>query len=203
MNKWRKNTVMVLVVCLLHLLLVDVGLAANETVSLNPGLARRQVGQFGVGARVKVELVSGQKLKGSIQSVDEGGFLLAFGKAGAPTRVAYGDVAQLKLANNTYNAKGRPDAVEAKRVAASLGVGHHVVVKTTQGNEYHGNILAINAANFNMVPDHQSAPVEIAYNQTLQLGPNMSRGTKIGLIVLAGVVIVVVVVAVYFAENVH
>ena len=201
MNKWRKNTVMVLVVCLLHLLLVDVGLAANETVSTNPGLAGRQVGQFGVGAKIKVELASGRKFKGSIQSVDEGGFLLALAKARAPTRIAYGDVAQVRLANNTYNAKGRPDAVEAKRVAAGLRVGHHIIVKTAQGNEYHGKIVAIAADSFSMLPDHTTAPVQIGYNNVRQMGPNLSKGEKITLIVVVAVAIVVTVFVVWFATN--
>jgi len=117
-----------------HLSLADMALSANITTTLNPTLAKQQVDQFGVGAKVKVELVSGKKLMGSIQSVDEGAFLVALSKAGPSTRVDYDQVAQLKLAKVTYKAKGQPDAVEAKRVATGLGVGHHIMVKTTEGD---------------------------------------------------------------------
>jgi len=54
-----------------------------------------------------------------------------------------------------------------------------------------------------MLPDHQAAPVQIAYGQTQQLGPNMSTGTKIAIIVLVGVAITVTIIAVWFSENVH
>jgi len=81
MNRWRKHTVMGLVVCLMHLSLADVALSADSGTP-NPGLTRQRVDQFGVGAKVKVELTSGKKLKGSIQSVEDAESLLAPGKAG-------------------------------------------------------------------------------------------------------------------------
>jgi hypothetical protein len=52
-------------------------------------------------------------------------------------------------------------------------------------------------------PGHQADPVQIAYRQIQQIGPNMSKGTKIGLIALAGVAVAITVVAVYIAENAH
>jgi hypothetical protein len=129
MNNWRKHVVIGLVICLMQLSLADVALSA-DTTARNPSLTRQRVDQFGVGAKVKVELADGKKLKGSIQSIGDGEFLLAAAKAGSPTRVPYGDVTQLNLAKNTYKATGQPDAVEVRRVAAELGVGHHIVVKT-------------------------------------------------------------------------
>ena len=203
MCEWQKYTVLGLVVCLMYLPMADVGLAASDTPLPNPSLTRQQVEQLGVGAKVKVELASGQKLNGSIQSVEEDGFLLASSPAGPPTRVAFDQVSELKLAKITYNAKGNPDPAEARRVAAGLGVGHHVVVKTMEGREYHGNIVSLGAESFTMLPDHQAAPVQIAYCQTQQLGPNMSTGTKIAIIVLVGVAITVTIIAVWFSENVH
>jgi small nuclear ribonucleoprotein (snRNP)-like protein len=150
------------------------------------------VDEFGVGAKVKVELTNGKKFKGSIQSIEDGGFVLAAAKAGSPTRVRYDNVAQLNLTKNTYKATGQPDSVEVRRVVAELGVGHHIMVKTTAGKEYHGNIQAIRSDGFTMLPDHQTAPVEIAYSDTTDLGPNMSRGEKIATIALvAGVVLLV------------
>jgi ribosome maturation factor RimP len=193
MDSWRKYTVIGLVVCLMYLPLADVGLAANETRLPNPGLTKQQVGKFGVGAKVKVELTNGKKFKGSIQSIEDGGFLLAAAKAGSPTRVPYGNVAQLKLAKNTYKATGQPDSVEVRRVVAELGVAHHIMVKTAEAKEYHGNIVAIEAESFTVLPDHTAAPVQIAYNNVQQMGPNMSRGSWIALGVLVGVAVVVIV----------
>jgi ribosome maturation factor RimP len=202
MDNWRKHAVVGLVVCLLHLSLTDVGLAVPETKSPDPNLARQQVGQLGVGANVKIDLASGKKLKGSIQTVEETGFILASGNAGSPTRVSYDEISQLKGVKVTYSAKGEPDAAETKRVAAGLGVGHHIMVKTAGGNEYHGKIMAIDTDRFTMLPDHTNGPVRIAYNDVRQMGPNPSRGTWITLGFLVGVVVVVVVLVVWFRGRV-
>jgi hypothetical protein len=132
-----------------------------------------------------------------------GGFLLASNSAGSPTRVAYDEVSELKQTKVTHNSKDQPDAAKMTRVAERLGVGHHVVVKTAEAKEYHGNIMALGAESFAILPDHQAAAVQIAYGQTQQMGPNMSKGEKIAIVVLAGVAIAVTIFTVWFAENVH
>jgi ribosome maturation factor RimP len=200
MNSWRKHTVIGLVICLMQLSLADVALSANTTVP-NPSLTRQRVDQFGVGAKVKVELTNGKKFKGSIQSIEDGGFLLASAKAGSPTRVPYGDVAQLNLAKNTYKAAGQPDSVAVRRVVAELGVGHHIMVKTSEAKECHGNIVAIAAESFTVLPDHTAAPVQIAYNNVQQMGPNMSKGYWIGFAVAVGILVTITVVVVWFATR--
>ena len=198
MNSWRKHTVIGLVICLMQLSLADVALSADTTVP-NPSLTRQRVDQFGVGAKVKVELTNGKKFKGSIQSIEDGGFLLASAKAGSPTRVPYGEFTQLNLTKNTYRATGQPDSVAVRRVVAELGVAHHIMVKTSEAKEYHGNIVAIEAESFTVLPDHTAAPVQIAYNSVQQMGPNMSKGSMIALIVVAGVAVTITVVVVVFA----
>jgi ribosome maturation factor RimP len=180
--------------------LADVALSADTTVP-NPSLTRQRVDQFGVGAKVKVELTNGKKFKGSIQSIEDGEFLLAAAKAGSPTRVPYGNVAQLNLAKNTYKATGQPDSVEVGRVVAELGVGHHIMVKTSEAKEYHGNIVAIAAGSFTVLPDHTAAPVQIAYNNVRQMGPNLSKASWIAIGVLAGVAVVVIVFAVMLMNS--
>ncbi len=193
MNNWRKHAVIGLVICLMQLSLADVAWSANTTVP-NPSLTRQRVDQFGVGAKVKVELTNGKKFKGSIRSIEDEGFLLAAAKAGSATRVPYGDVAQLNLAKNTYKAAGQPDSVAVRRVVAELGVGHHIMVRSAEGKEYHGNIVAIGAESFTVLPDHTNAPVQIAYNNVHQMGPNMGKAGWIGIGVLVGIFVVVIVV---------
>ncbi len=201
MHDWKKYMVVGLVVCLLHLSLADLAWSAGTTPALNPTLTKQRVDQFGVGANVKVELAGGKKLKGSIQSIEEGGFLLASNHAVSPTRVAYEEVSQLKLSKVTYKAKGQPGAAEVKRVAAGLGVGHHIMVKTAEGKEYHGKIVALDAESFTMLPDRTAAPVQVAYNNVQQMGPNPGIGTWIGIAVLAAIAIVVIVIVVEIRNN--
>lgn len=153
---------------------------------------KQQIDQFGVGANLKVQLADGKKLKGSVVALGEDGFELKAKSSDTPRHIAYNNVNQVKLAKLKYRAKGTPDAVEARRVVLGLGVGHHIQVKTTAGREYHGNIQVIDSDSFTMLPDHQTAPVQIAYSEVLNLGPNMSRGSEIALAV--GVVAAVVLV---------
>jgi len=199
MDDWRKFVSLGLVFCLMHLSLADWALSAETTTPPNPTLTRQQVVQFGLGANVKLRLAHGKRLRGSIQAIEEGSFLIALGREGTQRRVAYDEVAQLKLAKVTYKASGQPDAAAARRVVAGLGVGKHIVAKTAAGQEYHGNIQAIAVSHFVMLPDHQSVPVQIAYNDMVQLGPNLSTGAKIA--IAAGVVAVVVTILIIYAKE--
>ena len=200
MRSSRKCTAAGLAVCLLHLSLADTVWPATTTSTLSPTLVKQHVGQFGVGAKVKVELASGKKLKGSIQSVEEEGFLLNSSHAGSPTQITYGQVTQLTLAKVTYKAKGQPVAAEAKRVAAGLGIGHHIVLKTAEGKEYHGYVVAVDEESLTMLPDHAAAPVQVGFDNVQQLGPNPSAGTWVGIGVLAAVAVVVIIVLVIRSE---
>jgi len=201
MYKWRKYAVLGLVVCMIYLPMADTGLAATDTRLPNPGLTKQHLAEFGVGAKVKVELTNGKKYRGSIQSIGDGEFLLASDKAGSPTQVPYGDVAKLNLAKNTYKATGQPDAVEVRRVVAELGVGHHIMVKTSEAKEYHGNIVAIAADSFTVLPDHTTAPVQVAYNNVQRMGPNPDVGTWVAVGILAAIAIAVIYLAVALSND--
>ncbi len=115
--------------------------------------------------------------------------------------VAYDQVAELKLAKVTYKASGQPDATAAKRVVAGLGIGRHIVVKTTEGKEYHGNIRAIDLESFAVQPDHQAAAVQIAYSEVIQLGPNLSKTAWILIGVGVGVVVTLIIIGAVIASN--
>jgi hypothetical protein len=45
--------------------------------------------------------------------------------------------------------------------------------------------------------------VQVAYKNVQQMGPNMSKGSKIAIVVLIGVAMVVTVIAVWFPGNVY
>jgi len=59
------------------------------------------------------------------------------------------------------------------------------MVKTTGGQEYHGNIQVIHQGYFTVLPDFQSAPVQIAYSEVLAAAQNLSRAAKIAIGILA------------------
>lgn len=192
MIHWSKVVAIGLAYSMMALPLGDVA-ALRATPAPEPGVVKQQIGQFGVGANVKVKLSGGRQLRGYVAAVTDDGFLLQAKRQSAPRHVAYTEVSEVRLAKLTYRAAGQPDPGEARRVVMGLGVTRHITVKTVAGKEYHGNIQAIEQNNFTLVPDHQAAPVQIAYNDVVQLGPNMSTTRK---------VIIVVVVAAFVAATV-
>jgi ribosome maturation factor RimP len=189
---WRQLLAIGVVFGMLHLSLVD-GAWSAESGLPTPAAVKQQVSLFGVGAKVKIRLANGKKLNGTIKAIEDGTFLVASNRS-SPTPVAYEQVAELKLTKNTYKAKGSVNAEEARRVITGLGTGHHIMVKTTAGKEYHGNIKAIETDGFTMLPDHTTTLVQIGYDETWQAGPNLSKGAKIAIVALVAVVIVVIVV---------
>jgi small nuclear ribonucleoprotein (snRNP)-like protein len=196
----RKFAVSGLAVCVAALSWPDLAISRETATPPNPTLMKEQIDQLGVGAKVKVRLASGEKLSGAIEAIEERAFLLASARDASPRRVAYDQIAGVKLARLTYRASRQSDPTEAKRVVAGLGVGRHIMVKTAAGQELHGNIQAIESTHFTVLPDHQSAIVQIAYSDITQLGPNLSRGKKIAIIAIAAGVIAIVIIAVSLAQ---
>ena len=194
MTNWQKFIATGLAACMLVLPFGDLAVSLQAEVPPNPTLTKQQVDRWGVGAEVKVMLAGGKNLRGAISGIEDDSFLLVKGQKASPKRVGYAEVAELKLAKNLYRATGQPDPLAALRAVEALGVGRHAVVKTAAGQEYHGNVQAIDRDQFMLLPDHQSQPVQIAYNDVLQVGPNLSKGAKIGIIVGVAVAVVLVVV---------
>jgi ribosome maturation factor RimP len=192
-----RTVVIALVICIGILPANDLAALAADTPA-RPELVKRQLDQFGMGAKLKVQLADGKKLKGSVVSLGEESFELKTKPGDSVRQIAYNNVNAVKLAKLTYRAKGTPDAVETRRVVLGLGVGRHIQVKTTAGKECHGNIQAIGTDSFNMLPDRETAPVQVTFSEVVQLGPNLSTGAKIAIGVgIAVAVVVLVMVGVY------
>jgi len=164
---------------------------------------KQQIIQLGVGARVNVKLAGGVKLRGAIQSIDERSFQLHTGNASTPRAITYDQLAQVKLAKIVYGASGPTDAVEVRRVVTYLGAGKHIQVRTTGRQVYHGNIQSIDQDHFTMLPDFQAAPVRIGYGEVVSVGPNLSKGAKIAIVVLVGVIAAAAIVALVAIHDFH
>jgi hypothetical protein len=174
--------------CLFQLSLVQ---SLEATVGLDPVSVKRQVDEFGAGAKVGLVLAGGVKLKGAIQEIGTEGFQF-ISRANEPARtIRYDQVTGVELLKRRYRAHGQPDATEARRVVLALGMGKHVVVNTTTGREFHGNIVAIAPGYFSVLPDEQSAAVQIAYGDIQHVEKNLSLGATIVLVVLIAAAVVV------------
>jgi len=185
----------VLVFCMLVLPFSDLQTSLGATTPFDASSVKQQVNQFGVGAKVKLKLAGGKMLHGSIQAIEDKSLFMTTGGASTPQRIAFDQIAQVKLAKITYKASGQPDYLEIRRVVTALGVGKHIMVRTTRGNEYHGNIQAIDQEHFIMLPDLQGAPVQIGYGEVSAMGPNLSLASKIAILVVVAVVVTVAIIA--------
>ena len=159
------------------------------------GQPQRQVELLGVGAAVKVRLVDGQRLHGSITSIDAGSFDLAL-RRGEVRRITYGEVTELRFVSGTYKASGPPNGTEVRRVAAGLGAGRHVAVKMTSGQTFRGHIEAVHEEHLVLLRDRATIPIDIAYDEVQALGPNLSARAKAAIWVGVGVAALMVILAV-------
>jgi len=200
MSHGRRVVVVTLIVCLVPVSCGDWAPILLAATRSNPVLAKQQVELFGVGAEVKVKLASGKKLGGWIGAIDASGFALISPRAGSPQRIAYEEVAELKMARSTYRASGAPNIEEARRVVAGLGIGKHIMVKVSPGKTFRGHLRAISKDHFVLLPDREAASIEIAYGEVQQLGPNLSKGEKILIIVAVAAAVTAAVVAIVFGE---
>ena len=169
----------------------------STAAPFGPETVREQVEQLGPGARVKVKLTSNQKLSGVIGAFRDEGFTLETGNGGASHQIAYADVRQLKLGSRRFTAHQTAEPEAARRVVVMLGVGQHIMVNPKGAPAIHGNIQAIDADQFTVIPDHSTAPVTIAYNDIRHVEKNLTFGGTIVLVVLivAAVVVITTVAA--------
>jgi len=155
---------------------------------------QRQVELLGVGAAVKVRLADGQRLDGSITSIDAGSFDLAL-RRGEVRRITYGEVAELRFVSATYKTSGPPNGTEVRRVAAGLGAGRHVAVKMTSGQTFRGHIQVVHEKHLVLLRDRATIPIDIAYDEVQALGPNLSARAKAAIWVGVGVAALMVILA--------
>src|ERR1700676_4302686 len=143
-----------LIGCMLLVPISDVAAYPQPAMPSNLNSVKQQVEQIGVGAEVKLKLAGGEKLRGNLQAIDDQGFVLDSGQRASHRRITYDQVARVTLASLVYRASGAPDPIAASRVVAGLGVGHHILVKATEGKGYDGNIQISREATFRIGPEH-------------------------------------------------
>ena len=81
-----------------------------------------------------------------------------------------------------YEAPGnQPDVAAVKRMVARLGAGERIIVTGVNTQETAGKIQAIGQDDFTMMPNGQTAPVQIAYTDVRAVKAAQSLGTKVGI----------------------
>jgi small nuclear ribonucleoprotein (snRNP)-like protein len=77
-------------------------------------------------------------------------------------------------------------------MVVGLGTGKHVLVKYGSGRKVRGTVEMIDAHHFTLLPDHQSASLQLSYDHAWQVQPNPIKGTKMLIAVAAFLAFVVV-----------
>ena len=202
----QRLIVVVLILLLSHMPVVfaadslrESAMRAARQLGRAQGQPQRQVELLGVGAAVKVRLADGQRLDGSITSIDAGSFDLTL-RRGEVRRITYGEVAELRFVSATYKASGPPNVTAVRRVASGLGAGRHVAVKVTSGQTFRGHIQAVHEEHLVLLRDRATIPIDIAYDEVQALGPNLSTQAKNAIWIGLGVTALIVILAVVITE---
>ncbi len=199
MVNWNKPLIWSLAVCVSLLPISEIAVSAKAAEAAAPPSPVETVRLLGEGAKVKIKLTDGLKVKGLIESFGEEGLVLNTKRSPSPKKIPYDQIAELRPAKQSYKASGQPDPVQARRAVVGLGVGQHVMVKQVSDLELHGNIQSIGMESFAMLSDHQKAPVEIAYTDVKVVHKNLSAGATLAIVV--GIVAAAALIAVFLTGS--
>ena len=105
---WRKSLSLLFVALLLHAVSFVAPLSASawtDSEALFAARVKAEIAKLGAGpaARVKVKLRDKTKLEGYVTEVGEDHFVVADKKTGAPARVEYAEVVQVKSRGNNLS----------------------------------------------------------------------------------------------------
>lgn len=184
----------ILTLGLLHLSLVS-GMGKVQAATPQTALKQR-VEQFGAGAELKLKLKSGEKLRGSVESIRDDSFIFAPKDDRASREIAFSDLKNVSYPKRGYKAEDTPDPVAAKRMVVQLGVGEHIMVKVSPTEKVRGRILEVHDDHFVIQPDGQTATLKVPYDSIWKVNKNLSFGATIAILVgIAAVVVLVLVLS--------
>ena len=163
-----------------------------SAASFAPATVKEQAEQLGLGAKIKLKLATGDRVSGSIEAIRDDGLLISSKGGADPKLIGYEEIRQLKIASRRYTRHDAGDPLAARRVVVALGVGQHIVVNPDGKKAIHGNIQSIDADGFTVMPDRETAPVQIAYADVRHVEKNLSLGGTIVLVVLIVAAVIVI-----------
>ncbi len=109
---WRESLIGALLVCVSLLPVDDCVLWAESAAAPAPtDRSKESVTLLGEGAKVRMELTDGSRIKGVIGQVNDEGFVLAAQGTRPARSITYDQIARLKSARRSHKASGQPDAL--------------------------------------------------------------------------------------------
>lgn len=159
------------------MLLVWLNYPARPLVAAGPmhsDSVRQQVKLFDIGTEVKLILKSKKTFQGAIESIGPEGFVIVFPRDGRMESIDYDDVVQVRVRNLRYRANANQKGTTARSVAAGLGAGTVVSVKTSWGRTLTGRIVHVREQSVELLPN-KGASYSLAYDEIRELGTKKSR----------------------------
>jgi ribosome maturation factor RimP len=157
---------------------------------------KQRVQQFGVGTELKLKLDTGEKLRGSVESIGNDSFVIAAKTAGDRREIAFHDLSGVRYPKRGYKTDGEPDPVAAKRMVVQLGVGQHIMVKVSPTEKVRGHIQSIHDDHFVIQPDGQTATLDVPYSSIWKVNKNLSFGATVAIVVgIAAAVVLILVLS--------
>ena len=139
---------------------------------------RLRVRAFGTGTEVRLILVSGKKLRGTVGILEDSEFELITGR-NARTWIPYLNLRHLEVRRIVFpDETSRRDAVRS--VIRELGAGRFVKLKLVSGDKIKGVIQDPQEADFLLVPDRKRSEL-IPYDEVVDLQPADAPNPKAGM----------------------
>ena len=134
---------------------------------------RREMEAFGVGTPVRLKLVGGKKLAGTLSAFDSENFVLSTTGTRPPQRIAYSLVAEMQIVKAAYpELESRFEGV--KRAIGALGADRRVKITLASGTSVQGTLQRAREDGFGLIPERKREVTTIAYVDVLQLSTQSS-----------------------------
>ena len=133
-------------------------------------VVRKQVELFGPGTEVKLKLISGKTLGGSIVSAGDEFFEVMSHREQPARQIPYFAVKEIEIRKAAFPASEDASIQQARRVVEG-SLGGRIKVKVTSGKELQGSIFRIYGHHFELLPDGKVMTVNVAYADIRELRP--------------------------------
>ena len=132
---------------------------------------------FGPGAEVKLQLINGKKLDGTVAAVSAEFFDLIYDRDHPPLKIRYFTVKEFEVRKVTF-ATDDPTVFQHARRVIERSQGQRIRLKVSSGKSYQGSISRTHEEHFELLTDGKAVPVNIAFADIRELKPRHALPKK-------------------------
>jgi hypothetical protein len=143
-------------------------LVPAQPAQTNEGQGQAEL--FGPGAEVKLRLINGKKLDGTVGAMSAEFFDLIHDRDRPPLKIRYFTVKEFEVRKVTFATDDSTSFQHARRVIEG-SQGQRIRLKVSSGKSYQGSISRTREEQFELLPDGKAVPVNIAFADIRELKP--------------------------------